>query len=61
MLIIVVIFEKELYKIINISKSILKLFNVIFYLNYEFRNEKFWNGLKKNDLLCLIFFFGWII
>lgn len=48
----VVIFEKELYKIINISKSILKLFNVIFYLNYEFRNEKFWNGLKKNDLLC---------
>lgn len=39
--------EKELHKIINTSKSILKSSDATSYLNYESRNEKFRNGLKK--------------
>lgn len=57
-LIIAAISEKELHKIINTSKSILKSSNATSYLNYESRNEKFRNGLKKNDLPSPIFFPG---
>lgn len=48
--------EKDLHKIINNSKSILKSSDTTSYLNYESRNDKFRDGLKKNDLPCPIFF-----
>lgn len=50
--------EKDLHKIINNSKSILKSSDTTSYLNYESRNDKFRDGLKKNDLPCPIFFPG---
>lgn len=50
--------ERKLQKIINTSKSILKSSYATSFLNYESRNEKFRNGLKKYDLPCAIFFPG---
>lgn len=50
--------EKDLHKIINNSKSILKSSDTTSYPNYESRNDKFRDGLKKNDLPCPIFFPG---
>lgn len=50
--------EKELLRNINTSKSILKSSDATSFLNYESRNEKIRDGLKRNDLVCPIFLPG---
>lgn len=50
--------ERELHKIINTCKSILKSSDATSFLNYESRNEKYLDGLKRNNLPCPVFFPG---
>lgn len=50
--------ERELHKIINTSKSILKSSDATSFLNYESRIEKFRDGLKRNDMPCPVFLPG---
>lgn len=50
--------ERELHKIINTSKSILKSSDATPFLNYESRNGKFRDGLKRNNMPCPVFFPG---